>query len=85
MYLRDADPLAGEKLGAHADVGDLTFCRKKSFDEKRHRVVYRLLPDEGDPRILQIIAIGPREKLEVYIAAVARLEELEGIGPPDAS
>jgi hypothetical protein len=64
-------------LGANPDVGDLTYYRKVAFDEKRYRIVYRLLPNESQPTIIQVIAIGPRAELEVYKTAVARLEELE--------
>ncbi|MFL5964665.1 MAG: hypothetical protein ACJ757_17450 [Gaiellaceae bacterium] len=68
----ERDPKVGRPLGLHG-VGDLSDCRKIFFDDARHRIVYRLLPDEEAPVTADVIAIGPREALAVYINAVARL------------
>jgi hypothetical protein len=44
------------------------------FDEARHRVVYRLLPNEKAPVEVEIIAVGPRADLEAYKRASRRLD-----------
>lgn len=66
------EPRLGLPLGDQPP-GDLSDCRKLYFDERRQRIVYRLLPSERNPASADVIAIGPREALEVYELAVARL------------
>lgn len=66
-------PHMGQPLSVDARVGDLSDCRKVYFDEARHRVVYRLLPDEQAPTEVEILAVGPRADLEAYKAAARRL------------
>jgi hypothetical protein len=69
-------PLFGEKLGEHAEVGDLSDCRKIYFDKARHRIVYRVLPNERRPQRVEVIVIGPRAELEAYTEAIRRLGRL---------
>ena len=73
VRLRD-EPDLGLRLGKRRDTGDLRGCRKLYFDEDRHRVVYRLLPTEKQPETVDVIAVGPRAEMEVYVEAVRRLE-----------
>ena len=68
----ERNPRFGLPLGPH-EVGDLSGCRKIYFNGARHRIVYRLLPDERAPTTVDVIAIGPREALAVYVSAVERL------------
>jgi len=69
-------PLFGEKLGEHAKVGDLSDCRKIYFDKARHRIVYRVLPNEKKPEVVEVSVIGARAELEVYTEAIRRLGRL---------
>jgi len=66
-------PYLGQPLANLPETGDLSDCRKIYFDEARHRVIYRLLPDEQDPTSIDVIAVGPREAAAVYTEAVRRL------------
>lgn len=66
-------PFLGSKLMAHPQYGDLSDCRKVYFDERRYRVIYRLLPDEIKPETADVIIVGPRESAEVYVEALIRL------------
>jgi len=61
-------PFSGEALGKRAGI-DLTGYYKLYADKKRLRIVYRCVGDELD---VEIIAIGPREDLEVYHKAENR-------------
>ena len=67
-------PKLGKGLEYHAGVGNLSDCRKIFIDHRRHRIIYRLIPDEQNPTEVDVIAVGPRELLEVYRAAVQRLD-----------
>jgi hypothetical protein len=66
-------PDLGLPLGNQPETGDLSDCRKLYINERRHRIVYRLLPDETNPTVVDIIAVGERELCAVYIEAVKRL------------
>lgn len=66
-------PRLGKPLDYAPQTGDLSDCRKLYFDNARHRIVYRLLPNERKPTRVDVIAVGPREALEVYEAAIERL------------
>lgn len=66
-------PHLGKRLYRDARTGDLSDCRKVYFDEARHRIVYRLLPSDGAPTRIEIIAVGPRARLDVYRKASERL------------
>lgn len=74
MMLRlKREPFLGQPLRRHPVVGDLSDCRKVYFDSARHRIVYRLRPDEQAPTEIEIVAVGPRAALDVYTSAVRRL------------
>ena len=66
-------PKLGKELEHHAGVGNLSDCRKIFIASRRHRVVYRLIPDEQNPTVVDVIAVGPRALLEVYRVAAQRL------------
>ena len=61
-------PELGQGLG-HKNNLDLTGLKKMYFDNKRYRVVYEVLESEV---IVHIIAIGKRDKMEVYEKARER-------------
>jgi hypothetical protein len=73
LLILETTPLYGVKLEKHAEVGDLSDCRKIYFDKARHRIVYRVLPDEQQPDEVDVMAIGPRAELEVYTEAIRRM------------
>jgi mRNA-degrading endonuclease RelE of RelBE toxin-antitoxin system len=66
-------PKLGLPLEDMPEVGDLSDCRKIFLDERRYRIVYRVLPNEDRPKQVDVIVVGPRELLEVYVEAVRRL------------
>ncbi len=76
--LRD-DPWLGTPMRERARVGDLSDCRRVAFDEPgwagkpRHRLVYRNRPDDAVVEVVQVVAVGFRERLAAYKAAAARL------------
>jgi ParE toxin of type II toxin-antitoxin system, parDE len=75
-----ANPRLGKRLEHRAYTGDLSDCRKIYFDEgpnrsPRYRIVYRLLPDEENPRTVDVIVIGRKAGGSVYPMAVERLDE----------
>lgn len=63
-----AAPELGEELGNKNGI-NLTGCRKMYADQKRIRIVYEALETKI---IVYILAIGKREDMEVYKAALAR-------------
>lgn len=67
-------PRLGQRLENLPHTGDLSDCRKLYFNEARHRIIYRLLPDDRRPTEVDVIAVGPREAEGVYVEAVRRLE-----------
>lgn len=73
MVELESHPYMGQPLGIHPTTGDLSDCRKIPFDNYRHRIVYRLRPNEMKPTEADVIVVGPREALEVYDLAVSRL------------
>jgi len=75
-------PLLGQPLGDHPDVGDLSDCRKIYFDKARRRVIYRVVPDETDPKAVEIIVVGRRADFRVYYDAVRRLGRTPGVDAP---
>jgi addiction module RelE/StbE family toxin len=72
----ERQPYLGQRLEHLAQTGDMSDCRKIYIDERRYRIVYRLLPDEKEPAQVDVIAVGRRERLEVYIEAARRLGRL---------
>jgi hypothetical protein len=73
LRLEKSAPTLGLPLEHFHDVGDLSDCRKIYIDDRRHRVVYRVLPDEKNPKSADVIAVGPRKLKQVYVEAVKRL------------
>ena len=76
-----AEPLRhSQPLDYDPRIGNLGDCRKVYFDENEttrpagYRIVFRLLPNEHEPKRIQIVSIGPRANLDVYRQAAARLE-----------
>ncbi len=63
-------PELGELLGNKAGF-DLSGCRKMYVDNKRVRIVYRIIEDKI---IVEVIAIGDRDEMSVYEDAAQRLE-----------
>ncbi len=63
-------PELGQVLGNKAGL-NLSSCRKMYADKKKIRIVYTILEDEI---IIEVIAIGKRDELEVYKKASQRLE-----------
>lgn len=59
----------GELLGNKAGF-DLSGCRKMYVDNKRVRIVYRIIDDKI---IVEVIAIGERDEMDVYESAAQRL------------
>jgi hypothetical protein len=72
----ESNPYLGQELG-DKPPGDLSDCRKLYFDDRRYRIVYRLSPSSRAPTAVDVIAIGPREAMEVYETALARLGRAE--------
>lgn len=63
-------PELGEELGNKNGI-NLTGCRKMYADQKHIRIVYEVVETKI---IVYILAIGKREDMEVYKAAISRLE-----------
>ncbi len=63
-------PELGQILGNKAGL-NLSGCRKMYADKKRIRIVYTILEDKI---IIEVIAIGKRDELEVYKKASQRME-----------
>jgi len=56
-------PTLGKPCGYQAATGNLGDCRKIYFDteadvEPRYRLIYRVLPDETNPVIIEVITVG---------------------------
>jgi len=64
-------PELGELLGNKAGF-DLSGCRKMYVDNKRVRIVYRIV--EGKI-VVEVIAIGDRDEMRVYDEAAKRLNQ----------
>jgi mRNA interferase RelE/StbE len=65
-------PQLGDKLG-NKNGYDLSGCQKLYVDKKRIRIVYRVVDEEI---IVEVIAIGKRDDMEVYQKASVRKEKL---------
>ncbi len=63
-------PELGELLGNKAGF-DLTGCRKMYVDNKRVRIVYRIFENKI---IVEVVAIGERDGMDVYENAAERLK-----------
>ena len=64
-------PELGIDLGNKNNI-DLSGLKKMYFDNKRYRIVYQILEDEI---VIHLIAIGKRDKMEVYEKAGERVEK----------
>ena len=64
-----SSPELGKLLGNKAGY-DLSGCRKMYADKKRIRIVYTILDNQI---VIEIIAIGKRDEMEVYKDAAERL------------
>jgi mRNA interferase RelE/StbE len=62
-------PELGKPLGNKAGY-DLSGCKKMYADKKRIRIVYTIVQNEI---VVEIIAIGKRDEMEVYKSAAERL------------
>ena len=63
-------PELGELLGNKAGF-DLSGCRKMYVDNKRVRIVYRIIEDKI---IVEVIAIGDKDEMSVYEDAAQRIK-----------
>jgi len=64
-------PELGQDLGNKNNM-NLTGLKKMYFDNKRYRVVYEVIDNEV---IIHIVAIGKRDKMEVYEKAGERVND----------
>ncbi|CAA6806483.1 MAG: RelE/StbE replicon stabilization toxin [uncultured Sulfurovum sp.] len=64
-------PELGVDLGNKNNL-NLSGLKKMYFDHKRYRVVYQILEEEI---VIHLIAIGKRDKMEVYEKAGDRVEK----------
>ncbi len=70
--------LRGTRLEKHFRTGDLSDCFKIYFDKSKdespkYRIIFRYIPDFKKPMALEIIAVGLRKNMSVYLAAIERL------------
>jgi mRNA-degrading endonuclease RelE of RelBE toxin-antitoxin system len=79
IRIRDYET-SGKPLGDRASTGDLSDCFKYYFDPEpsirpgRYRLVYRLVAhDRVEVVVVETVAVGLRNALEVYHAAARRL------------
>lgn len=68
--------IEGQPLGQLPGTGNLSDCRKiyVGLDPVRptHRIVYRQ-HDDGAVEVIEVVAVGERESLVVYLEALKRL------------
>jgi len=64
-------PELGQPLG-NKNGYDLSGCRKLYVDKKRIRIVYKIIDDTV---VVEVIAVGKRDDMEVYQKASLRLGE----------
>jgi len=62
-------PELGLDLGNKNNL-NLVGCKKMYFDNKRYRIVYEVFEDEV---LIHIVAIGKRDKMDVYTKASERV------------
>lgn len=58
--------------------GELAGCKELKYREAGIRVVYRIIGEEVE--IVEIVAIGARDKGKVFAAAAKRLDSASGSG-----
>jgi len=61
-------PELGQEL-SNKNNQNLSGLRKIYFDNKRYRIVYEIIENEV---LIYIVAIGKRDKMEVYVKAAER-------------
>lgn len=74
----EREPRFGTPLKDHLIWGDLSDCWKIFLDEShtadpRWRIIYRLLPDDTNPEVADVMIIGPRDDDAVYYEVMRRL------------
>ncbi len=62
------NPLLGKELGNKANI-DLTGFRKAYVDNKKVRIVYKIIDDKVE---IFVVAVGKRDEMEVYKKAMQR-------------
>lgn len=67
------NPFLGKPLGNKFGI-DLTGFYKLYITKKTYRIVYRLI--EGSLEVIEVVAIGKRDKEEVYRLVAKRLKKL---------
>jgi mRNA interferase RelE/StbE len=67
----EKSPELGELLGNKAGY-ELSGCRKMYADNKRIRIVYRIVDEKI---VVEVIAVGERDDMAVYRVASGRLQE----------
>lgn len=70
--------LAGAPLENNPSTGDLSDCFKVYFDENddqkpRYRLVYRHISDTVEAVSVEVVAVGQRRIMQVYVDAAKRL------------
>jgi len=63
------NPMIGDELGNRANL-NLTGFRKVYVDNKKVRIVYKIIDDKIE---IFVVAIGKRDDMKVYKKAVKRL------------
>jgi hypothetical protein len=71
-------PNYGQQLEFRAETGDLSDCFKIYINNRKHRIVYRPVPDTVNPKAIDLILIGERSDYEAYVEALKRLERPPG-------
>ena len=77
FYKIASGDIRGTRLENRENIGDLTDCFKIYFDETenqspKYRIIFRYLPNSNYPKVLEIIAVGPRKNFLVYRSAIER-------------
>ena len=65
----EKSPELGQLLGKKAGY-DLSGCRKLYVDKKKIRILYQIIHDEI---IVEVIAVGKRDNMDVYLKASERI------------
>ena len=73
--------VSGAPLENHPSTGDLSDCFKVYFDENddqkpRYRLVYRHISDTVEAVSVEVVAVGQRRIMQVYVDAAKRLGRL---------
>jgi mRNA interferase RelE/StbE len=71
-------PTYGQPLEFRVETGDLSDCFKIYINNRKHRIVYRPVPDADNPKAIELILIGARSDFEAYVEALKRLSRPPG-------